>query len=63
MKNIIFITNPSNNYSIKSWEYWCKKNNCELIIYDKPSIEDTSKFRITVQRWFDVFNLLCFFLV
>jgi hypothetical protein len=45
-------------YSKKAWEYWCKKNNCELIIYDKPSIEDTSKFRITVQRWFDVFNLL-----
>ena len=29
-------------YSKKAWEYWCKKNNCELIIYDKPSIEDTS---------------------
>ncbi len=35
MKNIIFITNPSNNYSIKSWEYWCKKNNCEIFILNE----------------------------
>ena len=46
------------SYTKKAWEYWCEKNNCELIIYDKPSIEDTTKFRITVQRWFDVFNFL-----
>ena len=44
--------------SKKAWEYWCKKNDCELVIYDTPLIEDTSKFRVTVQRWFDVFNLL-----
>ena len=45
-------------YTKSAWKYWCSKNNCELVIYDKPSIDDTTKFRITVQRWFDVFNFL-----
>lgn len=46
------------NHSKQAWQYWCDKNGHELVIYDKPSIEDTSKFRITVQRWFDIFNFL-----
>jgi|TARA_R110000803_G_scaffold139900_3_gene206535 hypothetical protein len=45
-------------YSKQAWQYWCDKNGHELVIYDKPSIEDTSKFRVTVQRWFDYFNFL-----
>ena len=45
-------------YSQTAWKYWCKKYGYELIIYDSPKIEDTSKFRITVQRWFDIFDFL-----
>ena len=22
-------------YSIKSWKYWCNKNNCELFFWEK----------------------------
>ena len=46
------------DYSKKAWKFWCDKNGYELVIYDKPSIVDTSKYRITVQRWFDIFNFL-----
>ena len=46
------------DYSKKSWEYWCNKNNCELVIYDTPSIKNTDKFRVTVQRFMDVFDFL-----
>ena len=45
-------------YSKKAWQYWCDKNDCDLILYDKPSIEDTSRFRVTVQRWFDIHDFL-----
>ena len=46
------------NYSKKAWQYWCDKYGHELVIYDKTAIDDTFKFRITIQRWFDVFNFL-----
>ena len=45
-------------YSKKAWQFWCDKNGYELVIYDEPSIEDTMKYRITVQRWFDIFDFL-----
>jgi len=45
-------------YSIKAWKYWCDKHNYELVIYNEPFIKDTSKYRVTVQRWFDIFNFL-----
>jgi hypothetical protein len=45
-------------YSKQAWQYWCDKHGYELVIYDTPSIKDTSKFRITVQRWFDIFDFL-----
>ena len=45
-------------YSIDAWRFWCDKNSYQLVVYDKPSISDTSKYRVTVQRWFDVFNFL-----
>jgi hypothetical protein len=46
------------NISKTAWEFWCDKHEYEYIIYDEPSIEDTSKFRITIQRWFDIFDFL-----
>lgn len=45
-------------YSIEAWTYWCKKYDYELVIYDTPYIEDTSTYRVTVQRWFDIFRFL-----
>ena len=44
--------------SHKAWKFWCDKNDCELVVYDTPSIEDTNKYRITVQRWFDLFEFV-----
>jgi len=42
MKNVVFIPNinlsngrsDSYHYSIKSWKQWCKKNNCELLVWE-----------------------------
>ena len=41
-----------------SWEYWCHKNNVELYIYDTPTFDDISKFRVPWQRWCDLFERL-----
>ena len=38
------------HYSIKSWQYWCDKNNIKLIEWKEP-ILDPSVFKITLQRW------------
>ena len=64
MKNIVFIPFIDNNdgraigygYGIKSWEYWCKKNNCELVLFDTP-VMPVSEMKITWQRYF-VFEML-----
>ena len=64
MKNIVFIPNIELNnnrstpyhYSVKSWKYWCDKNNCELIEW-KDHIMDPDQFPIIMQReW--VFDIL-----
>ena len=34
------------SYSIDAWKFWCDKNNHQLVIYDKTSIEDTTKYRV-----------------
>ena len=44
--------------SIKAWKYWCEKNNHELVIYDECSLSDLVKYRVTVQRWFDIHDFL-----
>tara|TARA_R110001592_G_scaffold166015_3_gene400835 strand:- start:988 stop:1773 length:786 start_codon:yes stop_codon:yes gene_type:complete len=46
------------DYSKKAWQYWCQKHGYKLIIYNETSIKDTTKFRVTVQRWFDIFDFL-----
>ena len=45
-------------YSRKTWEYWCKKNDCIFYHYDTPHQSDLKEFRVTWQRWFDVFDEL-----
>ena len=38
-------------YSKKAWEYWCKKNNCELVILDQL-LCDIEYMKITWQRYY-----------
>jgi ubiquinone/menaquinone biosynthesis C-methylase UbiE len=70
VKNVIFliaVKNPEHSkkyggfdwfdYAIKSWSFWCKRNNAELVVYDTPSL-DVKEHRITWQRWFDVFDFI-----
>ncbi len=68
-KNVVFLAcvkNPNHHekyggwewmeYSKKTWEHYCNRHDCELIIYDTPSESDMARFRVTWQRWFDVFD-------
>lgn len=56
--NVVFIPNINlkngrsdpYHYSVKSWKYWCNKNNVKLIEWTDP-IMDPDKFKITLQRW------------
>lgn len=56
--NVVFIPNINlkngrsdpYHYSVKSWKYWCDKNNVKLIEWTDP-IMDPDKFKITLQRW------------
>jgi hypothetical protein len=58
MKNVVFIPNINlgngrntpYHYSIKSWKYWCDKNNVELVEWTDPII-DVNKFKVTLQRY------------
>ena len=62
--NIVFIPNidvgdnrsKPYNYSIKSWEKWCKENDCELFILDEL-LYPVSDMKITWQRWY-IFDIL-----
>ena len=71
MKNIIFLIAVRNkdfeekyggfgwfDYAVKSWTYWCERNNAELVIYETPKNPNIKEHRITWQRWFDVFDIL-----
>ena len=62
MKNIVFIPNVKGtdekrlrevayDLSIKSWQHWCKKNNCELMIME-DLIHDYDEMKITWQRYY-----------
>ena len=44
------------DYSIKSWEYWCKKNNVNLFLMEDPVV-DMSEMHIIWQRYF-LFDML-----
>jgi len=44
--------------SKKTWQFWCEKNNCIFFHYDSPKHDDFFQYRITWQRWFDVFDKL-----
>ena len=64
-RNVVFITSIKGlvdtsyqEYCLNTWKYWCEKNNCELFVYDNPSESDLFGYRVTWQRWFDVFDIL-----
>ena len=41
-----------------AWKYWCDKNGYQLVIYDKCTLSDIVKYRVTIQRWFDIHDFL-----
>jgi len=57
-KNVVFIPciddgdgrNSPYQYSVKSWKHWCKKNDCELVVFDQLMCP-TSEMKITWQRY------------
>ena len=46
------------DYSIKTWEYWCKMNDCIFFLFDEPYMEDMEKYRINWQKEVFVFDIL-----
>ena len=44
--------------SKKCWEWWCNKNDIIFFPYETTGREDTSAYKATWQRWFDVFDQL-----
>ena len=64
MKNVVFIPNinlgngrnNSYQYSINSWKYWCKNNNCELLVWE-DLVFPVERMKITWQRYY-LFDIL-----
>ena len=65
MKNIIFMTALKANdpnmfdymeWSLKTWKWWCEKNNAQLVLLEEP-LCDTELMRPTWQRWY-VYDIL-----
>ncbi len=46
------------DYSRKSWEYWCEKNDVLFVPFEKPIEDDLFKFRINWQKAIFVFDEL-----
>jgi hypothetical protein len=70
-KNVIWwpaLTNPDHlkkyggfeyyEYSRKSWEYWCKKNNCIFVPFTNPIENDFTQYRPQWQKCLYVFDEL-----
>jgi len=41
-----------------SWKFWCKRNNCKFVEFEKPVEEDLTKFRVNWQKLIFVFDEL-----
>ena len=46
------------DYAIKTWEYWCRINDCTFYLMDEPYISDMEKYRINWQKEVFVFDKL-----
>ena len=44
------------DFSRKSWEYWCKKNDVIFFPYENTGNSEQNDHKPTWQRWFDVFK-------
>tara|TARA_Y100000593_G_C4238234_1_gene300719 strand:- start:730 stop:927 length:198 start_codon:yes stop_codon:yes gene_type:complete len=63
-KNVVFIPyidlgdgrNNSYDLSIKSWKYWCDKNDVDLIVWDEL-VFPIERMKITWQRYY-LFDIL-----
>ena len=64
MKNVVFIPNielgdgrnNSYHYSVDSWSRWCKKNDCELLVWE-DLLYPVDYMKITWQRYY-LFDIL-----
>lgn len=64
MKNVVFVPNINlgdgrnkcYDYSIKSWKYWCEKNDCDLLVWE-DLIYPIEHMKITWQRYY-LFEIL-----
>ena len=45
-------------YSRKSWEYWCKKNDCIFVPFTNPIHDDFTQYRPQWQKCLYVFDEL-----
>ena len=45
-------------YSRKTWEYWCKKNDCLFVPFEVPVEKDLKAFRVNWQKAIFVFDEL-----
>jgi hypothetical protein len=45
MENAIYIINPTGS-SLKTWKYWCEKNNCDLILELPKNLDSIDKLAI-----------------
>ena len=63
-KNVVFIPNidlkngrsTPYHYSVDSWKRWCKKNNCELLVWE-DLLNPVDYMKITWQRYY-MFDIL-----
>jgi len=44
------------DYSRKTWEYWCKKNDCLFVPFKEPVESDLKRFRVNWQKIIYVFD-------
>ena len=65
MKNVVFMPNidlgngraDAYHYSVKSWKYWCNKNNVELVTFETP-YTDITKHRANWQKAIHCWDIL-----
>ena len=45
-------------YSRKTWEYWCERNDCEFVEFTEPVEKDLKRYRVNWQKILFVFDEL-----
>ena len=52
MNNIVYIMDSQSDLAVKTWEYWCEKNNCDLIIELPKNLDSIDKLAIVSSEVF-----------